>query len=303
MPKTNEDYMRKYSFLFLTLISINSQALIKNPIQPRVVYGIDDRMDVYQSSDNLMKELGRSTAVQVLDSNVTIEGDVVTLDKRTLADQGMCKSEPFADQPAPGHCSGFLIAPDVLVTAGHCVRDREQCQSHYWVFDFANTDGLQADFKFTKDQLVRCVDIISRVKEDGVGTDYAVLKLERKIPNRTPMKFRKAGKMSDDSVLTVLGYPSGLPLKITTGAVLRDNSKDNYFVMNSDTYGGNSGSAVVDTRTGLVEGILVRGDTDYEKSPTDDCYVTLKRSQDNGRGEDATRITMIKLKESKSQGK
>jgi V8-like Glu-specific endopeptidase len=288
------------TFSFLTLSNAFSASI---SIKPRVVYGIDDRKDVYESSDNLMKELSKSVAVQIMDTSVVAENDLYSIDKRTLADQGMCKSEPFADQPVAGHCSGFLIAPDVLVTAGHCVRDVTQCQSHYWIFDYANYTGVVPEFKFSKDQMYRCTEVISRVKEDGVGTDYAVVRLNRKVEGRTPLKIRTTGKMSDDALMTVIGFPSGLPLKITTGAEIRDNTKPNYFVMNSDTYGGNSGSAVVDTRTGLVEGILVRGDTDYQKSPTEDCYISVVRPQNGGRGEDATRITMIKLKSSKASSK
>ena len=67
-----------------------------------------------------------------------------------------------------------------------------------------------------------------------------------------------------------------------------------YFKTNADTYGGNSGSAVVDSRTGIVEGILVRGDQDYTQSTTEDCVVSVHRDQNGGRGEDVTRITNIK---------
>jgi hypothetical protein len=46
--------------------------------------------------------------------------------------------------------------------------------------------------------------------------------------------------------------------------------------------------------TGQVEGILVRGDTDYERGDND-CYSSVIRDNDSGRGEDATRITNINL--------
>jgi len=47
--------------------------------------------------------------------------------------------------------------------------------------------------------------------------------------------------------------------------------------------------------TGLVEGILVRGDTDYQRTDSD-CYTSVIRSEDGGRGEDATRITNLIFK-------
>ena len=279
--------------LILLSLFFSILASAKMSIKPRVVYGIDDRMDVYESSDALMKDLSKSVAAQILDNSFTLENDIFNLDKRTLSDDGMCKSERFSAQPASATCSGFLIAKNLLVTAGHCVREVSQCQDHSWVFDYANYQQVENSFAFKKEQMFKCVEIVSRVKDNATGLDFAVLKLDREVVGRKALQIRKTGKVDDNAVLTVLGFPSGIPLKITTGATVRDNSNPNYFVMNSDTYGGNSGSAVVDTRTGIVEGILVRGDTDFEQAPNEDCYQSVKRTNDNGRGEDATRITLI----------
>lgn len=281
------------TFLLIFCMFFTQFASAKMTVKPRVVYGIDDRMDVYESADALMRDLSRSVAAQILDNSFTLENDIFNLDKKTLSDEGMCKTERFSEQPASATCSGFLIAKNILVTAGHCVRDVSQCQDHSWVFDYANYDRVETNFGFKKEQMFKCVDIISRVKDNATGLDFAVLKLDREVSGRRPFKIRKSGIVDANAVLTVIGFPSGIPLKITTGATVRDNSNPNFFVMNSDTYGGNSGSAVVDTRTGIVEGILVRGDTDFEQAPNEECYQTVKRSNEGGRGEDATRITLI----------
>jgi V8-like Glu-specific endopeptidase len=282
--------------IFILIIIFSNILLAKIHVRPKVVYGIDDRMDVYESSDLLLKDLSKSVAAQVLDSSFTLANDLFNLDKRTLADEGMCKTERFSEQPASATCSGFLIAQNLLVTAGHCVRAVTQCQDHSWVFDYANYESVLPAFSFNKDQMFKCIEIVSRVKDNATGLDFAVIKLDRNVIGRRPFKIRKSGKVDPNAVLTVIGFPSGIPLKITTGATVRDNSNPNYFVMNSDTYGGNSGSAVVDTRTGIVEGILVRGDTDFEQAPNEECYQTVKRANDSGRGEDATRITLINQK-------
>lgn len=289
--------MFKALFLFFFfMFSMNSWSKTFD-VLPRVIYGIDDRSDIYQSNDNLMKELSHSVAAQVMDSGFqSTENNVFVLGTRTLQNEGMCSTERFSNQVAVANCSGFLIGSDVLVTAGHCVRDTASCGNHRWVFDYANYESEQKTYTFNNDQVYRCTKVISQAKDSTTGIDYAVVKLDRKVVGRTPFKIRKTGKVADDAILTVIGFPSGLPMKITTAGAVRDNSKDAYFVMNSDTYGGNSGSVVVDTKTGTVEGILVRGDTDYQKSETDDCLVSVIRPQDGGRGEDATRITKIKLK-------
>ena len=261
---------------------------------PKVIYGVDDRMDVYQSSDTLLNELSKSTAAQIYRSSVVLKGSNYELSGETLQEHGKCASERFSNQLAVGTCSGFLIAPDILVTAGHCINDVSNCEQSYWVFDYANIHNEVTKFELTADQVFSCKEIIAREKDTGSMNDYAVVRLNRPVPNRTPLKFRTEGKISDSATVAVLGYPSGLPLKITSNAVIRDNKDPIFFRTNADTYGGNSGSAVVDMATGLVEGILVRGDTDYQPG-NGNCDLSVIRPEDGGRGEDATRITNIHL--------
>ncbi len=277
----------------LLALSLSVSAFAKIPLNNKVIYGQDDRLDVFESNDNLMKEISLSTAAQVLNKNlIETSAGTYTVKAETLAESGMCKSERFANQPTAGNCSGFLVAGDKLVTAGHCINSDFDCQNHYWVFDFANKEKEETSFTFTKDQVYRCSKIIERKKEMGTQADYAVLKLERVVEGRTPLKYRTEGKPADDAVFTVIGHPTGLPTKITAAADMRKNTNDVYFVTNADTYGGNSGSAVVDSRTGIVEGILVRGDQDYTRTE-EGCLGSVYRPQSGGRGEDVTRITII----------
>lgn len=280
------------SFLFLNL---SAHAAVSTHLIPKVIYGTDDRMDIYQSSDTLLKELARSTAAQIQREVFSEDGTGFTLHGVTMEESGMCKTERFSNQKTAANCSGFLIAPDVLVTAGHCVTSESSCNQNYWVFDYANANAEVTDFKFNEDQVFYCTQIIERKKDPYSQNDYAVVRLNRSVPNRTPLKVRTTGKIADNATVAVIGHPTGLPVKITSNAVLRDNSNTIFFRMNSDTYGGNSGSAVVDMATGLVEGILVRGDTDYSKGENS-CYSSVIRDEAGGRGEDATRITNLRFK-------
>lgn len=280
--------------LFLNVTTVIAATNLK--LFPKAIYGIDDRQDVYESSDNLMKEIARSTAAQIYDFNMTKVGDSYRLNGHTLAvSQGVCSTERFAKQQTGSRCSGFLVAPDKLVTAGHCVEMMGECLYFSWVFDFSNTTTEEIpSFTFSKDQVYHCTKILSKAMNyPGDQNDYAVIQLDRPVVDRAPLKFRTEGKIANDAILTVIGNPSGLPTKITSNAAIRNNTDPVFFTTNSDTFGGNSGSAVIDSKTGIVEGILVRGDDDYQKNADDICRIPVHRDQNGGKGEDVTRITNL----------
>ena len=293
--------MKTLTLILLVIVSTQISANSSTKVVPRVIYGIDDRIDVFESSDNLMKELSLSTAAQIHNANISEtkkNSGIYTINQKTLAQNGICKSERFSTQPVAAECTGFLIAPNKLVTAGHCITGLSDCKKYKWVFDYANRDSIVKKFSFTKDQVFTCTSVIERAKSDssdpdGLKIDYAVVRLDRKVPGRHPLKYRAEGKISDDAVLTVIGHSSSLPIKITSVADIRDNSNDIFFVIGSDSFNGNSGSPVIDTASGIVEGILVRGDDDYEPSETG-CLKPVVRDQDGGRGEDVVRMTVIK---------
>ncbi len=84
------------------------------------------------------------------------------------------------------------------------------------------------------------------------------------------------------------------PFRLAEEGKIRKNDNPIFFEAALDSFAGNSGSAVFDTRTGLLEGILVRGEKDYIKHPTKNCLVPKVCKEDQCRGEDVTRITNIK---------
>lgn len=254
-----------------------------------VIYGQDTRKDLFEV-DETTATLADSTVALIHANNVRSLGinySMVTKDYGPS--ENLCKSEPFYSQKTAAFCSGFLVNEDTIITAGHCVSSASECSSTKFVFGFAMQGSSQNSWVVRSSDLYGCHRVIRTVMEPN-GDDFAVIKLNRAVKNHKPLPIFDSASLQVGQRLMVLGHPSGLPLKIAGGAVIRSiNSK--YLVTNTNTYGGNSGSAVLDEATGKVVGVIVRGETDFVLK--DKCYVSKVCAFDGCRGEDATLMSRI----------
>lgn len=251
----------------------------------QIIYGNDDRVEIQDVQNLMIQNLGKSVAARVSNWSLDIREDKFSYsDSSLLSDMwagAVCADEKFASQPTVADCSGFLVGEDLLATAGHCALDGEgivkneetfECQSASWVFDFKMQNGSANLKDINVKNLYNCKEvIIGKLTDDE---DFAIIKLDRKVIGRTPLKLRSSGKVDLNQEIFVIGHPSGLPMKYAGGAQVRENNNQFFFSTNLDTFGGNSGSPVFNALTHEVEGILVRGRTDYVDSEYEGNYCT-----------------------------
>jgi V8-like Glu-specific endopeptidase len=265
-------------------------SLMAGSNQVDVIYGEDNRKDVFESSNASFIELSKSTAAMIKGSNLKLlTNNEIEITASTLQQRGICSKERFSQQISAANCSGFLVAEDKIVTAGHCIRSEADCMNFKWVFDYRVDFSNQSTVNVPKTSVYSCKKIISRSLDNVTKDDYAFIELDRKVLDRQPLKVRKGGKVEKGAPLVVIGHPTGLPTKIADGANVR-SLQGKFFVANLDTYGGNSGSAVFNVETEEVEGILVRGETDYVLNSALGCQVSNVCPADGCRGEDVTFI-------------
>jgi hypothetical protein len=285
------------------------------------IYGVDNRQEVYESSE-AHQILAQSTASMIAEAEMSrdpskpglvqlaqhtlrdwLEGDnksngaklfSSTLENASGGGVKFCEGTRFVEQSNPAMCSGFLIAPDLIVTAGHCVEVENFCENYRWVFDFKTDKETQtAGFDIKEEDIYKCKKVVSNALINVLGLDYGVIQLDRQVTGREPLEIRNDQEIDEKQEILVIGNPSGLPTKVAAGANVRNTNHPSFFSSNLDTFQGNSGSAVFNAQTGVVEGILVRGEEDYVPNYQKMCIEAKVCDTDDCRGEDVTRITAI----------
>lgn len=275
-------------FVISTLLFINTAFSV---YKPKVIYGEDNRVDLYEIQNQAVLVAARSTAAVFSTRSLKNQGTFFeVLGKSFAEERNMCATEAFVDQPASAFCSAFLVGQDLVATAGHCVKVSD-CATTAFAFDYAllSSNNPEEARNLNSENVYFCDRIIKR--EYTTTIDYALIQLDRPVTGRDPLKMSQNYPVVGTE-LTVIGNPSGIPTKVADGAQVR-RTQTGYFVANLDTYGGNSGSAVFNSETLEVMGILVRGERDYKYDYQNSCNVSNICDQNSCRGEDVTHISYV----------
>lgn len=266
-----------------------------------VIYGQDDRREPYAYPARSQPHVwARSSAMLIGTWSLHAEGSGFVLATTGTLGESMrtiglplCPEEPFQDQPVfAGPCSAFLVAPDAVITAGHCMRATEMCPHVAFAFGVGYDRRARDPSRLGADDVYFCKEVLERVV-DHVGADYALVRVDRPVIGRAPLPLRRAGKIADEEELVLIGNPLSLPTKIAAGGKVLDNAPAPFFKASTDAYGGGSGSAVIGAHSGLVEGLVARGERSFMENV--DCWVSMVCPEGGApcRGEDVSRANEL----------
>ncbi|RYZ99699.1 MAG: serine protease [Proteobacteria bacterium] len=255
------------------------------------IFGADNRIDI--GPNNPFRSVQNSVAVGILSSQEEA-GPNGTINLVAPSNEGkMCATERFVKDPSITYaCTAFLIAPDLLLTAGHCAvnvgisehETKTYCKAYSWLFDYApgfngktQTQGIDAD------KMYRCKETVYAVNEEQAPyRDFAIIRLDRPVLGRAPLKLSSEA-IAENSVLAMVGHPMGMPAKVATNAkILVNDPAYQKMITTLDAMDGNSGSPVLNSKREVV-GILVGGfpsDT-FLTDEKNKCQA-LNRCDDNG---------------------
>jgi hypothetical protein len=271
--------------------------------QEKSIYGGDNRKDlcdvemiknkvINKARREKILRLARSVVGFLRNDQVLDKGDGTSLIKTEPMRKRhkVCEEESFSSQPTAMWCSGVLVAPSIIATAAHCLNEVPLAEIRF-VFGWAAFQ--KGSFKTTirNNEIYKGKNIVDMVHTKDAA-DWALINLDRPVQGITPVKYRNQNRINNFEDVYIIGHGCGLPLKYADGAKVRKNTDDAFFVTNLDAFGGNSGSPVFNYNDDTLEGILSRGEPDFDLQPIG-CYKSHICPMDGCLGESCTRTTIF----------
>jgi V8-like Glu-specific endopeptidase len=258
------------------------------------IFGIDDRVDFFNIKNSKIIELTKSTPSIMRKENLKLmpDGDYQLVGKSLVESFNFCEDAPFATQPLNANCSSALISKDTILTAAHCINKEGLygmgMDDLYVVFDYKRRNQAQEVYIIPKQNVYKLKKVVYRNFDNSMyktALDLAIYKLDRET-TRKPVKVNTKFNYSSATRLYALGYPLGVPQKLTPNGVILDReSSPNSFKHNLDTFSVNSGSPIFDEASNEIIGVHVRGTGSNYKKYGRDCTEWFKADEEQDYGE------------------
>ena len=252
------------------LLPLLKAAQQKSPNNQKLRAVMDKLADLEVRFDALRPDKSFGEAERIVLKGVTFEDAGVWIEKLKAKRRAVCRVEPQPQsETIDGFGSGFLVAPDVVITNFHVARafwdDEAKARRVVLRFgyetDYAGvkvSDGVEHKLATawrgpeTPDaRQAKCPWQVLSSPEDKL--DYALLRLDKPAGSdrvdggERGFLASTSWRFSEADPLLILQHPSATPLKIAIGAVDKPDPPS-HVLYKVDTEGGSSGSPCLNQR-------------------------------------------------------
>lgn len=275
------------------------------------IYDFDERLTPsWSSHENLNSYLPAIGAF--IHNNYLHQGLYSTVVKAPSLQvkENICSDQRFAEEISPASCSGFLVAPDIVMTSAHCLipkdtsfisriwhrifnnnpqaqnriykrRIMNKCKNRSWVFNFNDrnneliAEGTLVLHKIENQFVAKCQDLVYYQRAAKNNQDFVLIKLNKKIPAKYFQFSNQPTRDPED--IWMIGHPLGISAKISPAHDFLLSDSEKFYRIAIDSFRGNSGSPLVDKKMKVL-GILTGGGKDLVFNKSRGCYDYYKCS-------------------------
>ncbi len=185
------------------------------------IFGNDDRLLASQlDGGRAVSASAVSTMVRRHSNNLLPGGGFQFRRENEAKDnRPLCPNERFSTLNRPGEvvCGSVLIAPDLVLTARHCIDEPDisssMCRNQF-SFLFGYNQNMN---QFSPEQTYSCTEILWNGMSQGV--DAMVIKLDRPVVGVQPVSVRRRSTSLEGDVVTLVGPQTRLPLVASPGTI------------------------------------------------------------------------------------
>ncbi|PPK92789.1 trypsin-like peptidase [Nonlabens xylanidelens] len=235
----------------------------------------DSRIEILEldsNSDWQKKILTSSQSVGVIvekEKLLALNKDTYQINSSlTLKDRyNVCEDVPFNNQVLLGEGTAFVKSNITLLTAKHVFT--RPPSDYVVIFEYYTINKLGEVLSFVDKKNTYNITSVSRKIN---ALDIVEFEVDRSL-DRAILPVGNSRDVQDTDEIYMLGYPLGLPMKLTINARIINDSQPQYFYTDFDSFAGNSGSPVLNLTTNKVIGVLVSGIDDFTFNGN--CFETV----------------------------